>query len=113
MPWFGIIESIFEPYFLGFWIFLFDTYSSNPDPGQLEMNFKKSRELFAENKMIYKNIPHILHSYLILGESNTSLYPMFSKFLKANKSKEIDGRGIKLNGKRIVGGTKHLKIEDQ
>jgi hypothetical protein len=94
VPWFGRIESIFEPYFSGFRIFLFDTSFSNPDPGQLEMNFKKPREVFSQNKMIYKNLPHILHIYLILGESKTSLDPMFSKFREANLLNETDGNRV-------------------
>jgi hypothetical protein len=48
----GRIDSIFEPYFSGFRIFLFDTYFSNADPRQMEMNFIKPREVSSQNKMI-------------------------------------------------------------
>jgi hypothetical protein len=73
-------------------IFLFDTSFSNADPEQLEMNFKKLREFFSQNKMIYKKSPHILHIYLRVGESKTSLDPIFSEFREAKYSKGTDGK---------------------
>jgi hypothetical protein len=78
-------------------IFLFDTSFSNADPGQMEMNFKKPREVFSQNKMIYKNLPHILHIYLILRYSKRLLDPIFQNFGR-QKVKRTDGKEIGFKG---------------
>jgi hypothetical protein len=83
----GRIESIFEPHFLGFMIFLFDTYFSNADRGQMEMNFKKMRGFFSKKYDIQKHPPYftqISHS----GGIEDLLGPYFSEFREAKIQKD-------------------------
>jgi hypothetical protein len=42
----GRLKGIFEPYFFSFHDFLFETCFCDTYSGQLEMNFKKPREVF-------------------------------------------------------------------
>jgi hypothetical protein len=63
------------------------------------MNLKKKRYSFSHKNMIYKNLPQILHIYLRLGESKTSLDPSFSEFWEANNSTEIDGKDDRIINK--------------
>jgi hypothetical protein len=46
----------------------------------MEMNLEKLRDVFTQNMLIYKNLHHVLHGHLILGEMNTSQDPIFHQF---------------------------------
>jgi hypothetical protein len=55
--------------FSGFICCLFYTSFSNADPRQMERNFIKPREVFTQNKMIYKNLPHFTQlSHIVIFE---------------------------------------------
>jgi hypothetical protein len=58
--------------------FLFETCFCDTYSGQLEMNFKKLREVFLQNELIYKNRSQILHNYYGLRITGGVLKPIFS-----------------------------------
>jgi hypothetical protein len=71
-------SKIALPNFSKIIFFLFNTSSSKVDFGQMEMNFKKTREFFVQNRIKNKKIFHMFHRCHQLGEYKLYFNLIFS-----------------------------------
>ena len=67
--------------------FLFDICFRNIDPGKIKMNSKKMREVFFQNKPIYKNLFHFIPRCHRFEGKNPSLSPIFQHFGQTFRAK--------------------------
>ena len=57
--------------------FLFLSLSLGADYEEMEMNSRKQKEVFIQNRLIHKNLSPFCNIYYLLRDSNSSLWPIF------------------------------------